>query len=283
MQRCAMLRWGRWSGSVGHRCIRPFIAVLLCSFLFDAMPAHGSDGSLRPSVKRRVASSIPPLLPRRRLGAWEDNQHGMHYLMGPSAVRMDQGEGYYQTAYMLLHQAYYAPVDGFAIGGGFQALSVVRALGGYNEPIAFFALRGSGAVGDGLYVGAFALGAHLGEAAPFDELDKSLENIGLFAGQFTIGRPDLQFTGSFGWGAYGEGLTEEPLYGLGLLVRVSGLVAIVSENWSLPFGPEPIRLYSYAGRLMYRKFATDVGFVNSKEFRDFFVLGVPFVGIALHF
>lgn len=258
--------------------------VLLFAFAPPAtLMAHDGGPSLGERVKRTTKHGSYALLPRRRLGGWDDNQHGSHYLMGPSAVRLDQGEGYYHTAYMLLHQAYYAPVDGFAIGGGFQALSVVRALGGYNEPIAFFALRGSGAVGDGLYLGAFAIGAHLGEAAPFDELDASLENIGLFAGQFTIGRADLQFTGSFGWGAYGEGLTEEPLYGLGALVRVSGLVAVVTENWSLPFGEEPIRLYSYAGRLMYRKFAADAGFVWSKEFKDLFALGVPYVGIALHF
>ena len=260
-----------------------FIALLLCTSLFDVPLAHAGDPLLERVVKRRAEHPVHPLLPRRRLGGWDDNQHGMHYLLGPSAVRMDQGEGYYQNAYMLLHQAYYAPVDGFAIGGGFQALSVVRALGGYNEPIAFVALRGSGVVGDGVYAGAFAIGAHLGKAAPFDEVDASLENIGLFAGQMTIGTPDLQFTASFGWGAYAEGLTEHPLYGLGALVRVGARVAIVSENWSLPFGPEPVRLYSYAGRLMYRKFSADAGFVVSKEFEDFFVLGVPFVGMALHF
>lgn len=252
--------------------------------MFPATAIGPDGGSIVEQRIERSARHRPfALLPRRRLGGWDDNQHGAHYLMGPSAVRMDQGEGYYHTAYMLLHQAYYAPVDGFAIGGGVQALSVVRALGGYNEPIAFVGLRGSGLVGDGLYLGAFALGAHLGKAAPFDELDASLENIGLFAAQITLGRPDLQFTASFGWGAYVDGLTEEPLYGLGALVRVSGLVAVVTENWSLPFGPEPIRLYSYAGRLMYRKFAADAGFVWSKEFKDFFALGVPYVGIALHF
>lgn len=261
-------------------------ALCAVALLHDASIAEGYG--TKPSDRERFSLLHREhgwmALPRRhRFGAWEDNQHGSHYLFGPSAVRMDQGEGYYQNAYMLLHQAYYAPVDGLAIGGGFQALSVVRALGGFNEPIAFLCLRGSGAVGSGLYLGAFAIGAHLGAAAPFDEVDPELSNIGLFAGQITVGTPDLQFTGSFGWGAYSEGVTERPLYGLSGLVRVGGRAAIVSENWSLPFGPEPVQLYSYAGRFMYRKFAADVGFVISDQFEDFFVLGVPFVGMALRF
>lgn len=221
---------------------------------------------------------------RHRFGAWDNNQHGTHYLFGPSGVRMEQGEGYYQTAYMLMHQAWYAPVEGFAFGGGFQATSLIRAIGGYTDPIVFLGLRGSGQVGNGLFIGGFAMGAHLAEVAPFDEIDPAYENIGLGAAQVSFGRPDLQLTASFGWGMYGDGLTEHPLFGIGGLARVSGRAAIVAENWSLPFGEdEPIRLYGLAGRFMYKAFAADVGFVYNEDFADFFFLGVPYVGLALRF
>lgn len=232
------------------------------------------------------ACPVDPFSPgrgRHRFGAWDNNQHGTHYLFGPSGVRMAQGEGYYHNAYMLMHQAWYAPVEGFAFGGGFQALSVVRALGGFNEPIAFLGLRGSGQIGNGLFVGGFVMGAHLGAVAPFDELDEDLSNIGLGAAQLCFGKPDLQITASFGWGMYGEGLTEHPLYGIGGLARLGQKVAIVSENWSLPFGKAPIRITSLAGRFMHKKFAADVGFAYTEEFREFFFLGVPYVGLALRF
>lgn len=230
-----------------------------------------------------VAEADPPLGPKRHFGGWENNLHGTHYLFGPSGVRMEQGEGYYHNAYMLMHQAWYAPVEGFAFGGGFQALSLVRALGGFNDPIAFFGLRGSGQINDGMFIGGFALGAHLAETAPFEKIDPALTNIGLGGAQFSFGRPDLQFTGSFGWGMSGDGLTDEPLYGIGGLVRVADRIAIVSENWSLPFGKDPIRFFSLAGRFMYRKFAADAGFVYGKKFSEFFFLGVPFVGMAMRF
>ena len=238
------------------------------------------------------ATSIPgedpavrwPLAPRRRrLGAWAENQHGEHYLFGPSAIPLEGGEGYYHTAYMILHSAWIAPVNGLAVGGGFQALSVIASFRGVNDPIVFLGLRGSVPVGNGIHLGLFGLGAPPSTAAPFHQPAIPVPHVALGVAQVTLGDHDLQITGSFGWGTTASGLTEHPAFALGGLLRITDRVAFISENWSLPFGREPYRIYTYGVRFMHRKFAGDVAFLINREFTRFFATGIPYVGIALRF
>jgi hypothetical protein len=262
-------------------CIRKLLTAVLLTG--PAIAAWCTEPEVRPTSPYGSFSLLAPHAPQLR-GQWKKNLHASHTFFGPSAINMEQGQGYYQNSYVLVHSAWFAPLNNVSVGGGFQLVSLVNSFRENARPATVFvAVKGGAKVNSVMHVGVFAIGGQLTDKPPFlDTVDVDYK-IGAFMAQFTLGTPDMHATFSAGWGATRLGLTEEPLFGLSGQIRVIDRLAIVTENWMLRFGREAFSIYTLGGRFLHRKLGADLGIVYNARLKDEFAPIIPYLGFALRF
>ncbi|MFT3885922.1 MAG: hypothetical protein QM724_10980 [Flavobacteriales bacterium] len=252
-----------------------FLFALCGSFCMAGSPqGFGLLGHRKPPV---------PGTPLRLRGSWAENKHATHTLFGPSALPLKPGQGYYQNNYIVMHSAWFAPVEHVTIGAGFQMLSVIASLSGTGRLPAYFAAIKAGTEIGGVHAGIFAAGAQLSNGALVQDTASLRGRIGLAAGQVTVGTPDAHVTVTLGWGATREGLTDDPVVGISGQVRVIERMALVSENWSFQFGGQPFRVYTLAARFLTNNLGADGGLLYSAQFAKDVSPVLPYIGFALRF
>jgi len=228
-----------------------------------------------------------PLLPRYRriFSTWKDNPHSSHVFFSPSAIPLEQGNGYYSNSYVLMHSAWFAPLDNISIGAGFQMLSVLASLRPDQNklPGGFVAIKASKRFQPGIHAGVFIMGTQLSTDPPFADTLKTGKQLGTFMGQATFGTGEAHFTINLGYHRSNGRFTDEPQFGFSGQWRITEPFALVTENWFLNFGKEMLPIYSLGGRFIHRKLAADAALVYNKEIAKGFGSVVPYFGFSLRF
>src|SRR5262245_12760455 len=105
-------------------CLRKLLTAVLLTGPLHAVWCASID--IRPTSPYGSFSLLAPSAPQLR-GQWKPNLHASHTFFGPSAINMEQGQGYYQNSYVLVHSAWFAPLNNVSVGGGFQLVSLVNS------------------------------------------------------------------------------------------------------------------------------------------------------------
>lgn len=211
---------------------------------------------------------------------WFPNPHATRYLVGPSAIQMRKGEGYYQNTYLFLNSAAYGITNHVSVTGGFELLSTLGK--NSNGPIYYLSARGGAQVVDKLHVGGMA--TYLSIPNWFaDDSDGERGSFGAVAGMATYGTADAQLTGGAGWGYSSSGLSQRPVLTFSALVRLSRGIALLSENWMFPVEQQYNGIYSYGLRFMGESVAVDLAFINNKDIGEWLVIGIPFIDFVVKF
>ena len=82
-----------------------------------------------------------------------------------------------------------------------------------------------------------------------------------------------------------------PIYTLNGMTRVSKRIALISENWFIPYKsadfPKTIYnnelLFSYGVRFIWERFAVDAAFFNNELIFEFLPIGVPYIDFVFKF
>lgn len=222
---------------------------------------------------------------RRVFSTWKDNPHSHHTLFAPSAIPLPQGQGYYQNSYVIMHSAWFAPLDNVSIGGGFQMMSVLASLRKDQRklPGYFLAVKGGKRLAPGVWAGLYAIGTQLSSDPPFQDSLDTGRKMGAVLAQCTLGSGEAHATLHLGFGATGIGLTRKPIIGFSAQWRFTEPVAIVTENWVLNYGPEAFPVYTAGVRWIHRKLAADAALVYNKDLGEGFGPVLPYFGFALRF
>lgn len=211
---------------------------------------------------------------------WFPNPHDTRHLIGPSAIPLRKGEGYYQNTYLLLNSFAVGVTNHVSISGGFELLSTFAS--GGSTPIFFLTAKASGKVMKDLHVGA--AGAYLSLpnfGSRYDERQRMA--VGAVTGLVTYGTNDTQVTGGIGLSHDGKFFAKRPIFTLSTLLRFSRKAAFVSENWFVPDGTGTYAVFSYGLRFMGEKIAVDLAFINNKDIIQGIAIGIPFIDFAVKF
>ncbi|MBK7945975.1 MAG: hypothetical protein IPJ85_12040 [Flavobacteriales bacterium] len=232
---------------------------------------------------------IPPAFVERgfrlRKRSKGNGTHDSHYIFGTSAIPQAAGSGYYQSHDIVMQSVSYSPVEGLSIGGGVQLASLISSIiAGKREPLAYARIQASGPVADGAaHLGGFCIAGKTSVSPPQRDGQSWPVFLGLGAAQATFGRDPAHITISIGGTMDDQGLRDGLLIGIAGLWRVSDPVAVITENWQLPIGKEPYRVYSLGARYTYRALAFDAAFALNKDLLEFSPVGAPILGISVGF
>ena len=210
---------------------------------------------------------------------WFPNPNNTRYLFAPTAIPLKKGEGYYQNAYVVSNSANYGLSDNFSIGGGI-VLPVV----------AFLTPKMGFKVAEKVHVGVGAILGLMPETA-----------LGILYGVTTYGTDEHNVTLSLGYGFLNDEFTKNPIINLGAMTRVSKRVALVTENWVVPYRDYEYNynyvtgistetytdkyyaLITYGLRIMKERITFDIALVNSKDIIEFLPIGIPYVDFVYKF
>ena len=212
---------------------------------------------------------------------WKDNPHCHHTFFAPSAIPLPQGQGYYSNSYIIMHSAWYAPLDNVSIGGGFQMMSLrpqQNALPGF-----YLALKAGKRIQPGVHVGIYAVGSQLSTDPPFQDTLDTGRKMGAVMAQGTFGTNEAHVTLNFGWGTSKLGFSEKPMFGVSAQWRFTEPLAVITENWVLNYGPDPFPIYSGGIRYLHRKLGADAGLVYNEKIAEGFGAVIPYLGFSLRF
>lgn len=255
-----------------------WLAIAL--LMLAAKPAAATDGA--GSNASITLHAAPDRVSRRLHRSGSNTTHDTHYLFGTSAIALEGGRGYYQMHDVLLHSASFSPVQGFAIGGGVQVASLVSSLASKDrEPLVFARMTASKPLGGNVHLGGFALGARTSVSSSNSEQGTWPVSLGLGGAQLTFGSERAHATVSFGGAVDEHGMRDGPLVGIAGLLHMTDRFCIITEHWQLPFGSDGYRLHAYGARFTHRTMAFDAAFAVNRELAEFFVLGVPVIGLSL--
>jgi hypothetical protein len=237
-----------------------------------------------PALRLIQPSSAPPSY-KRVFSTWKDNPHASHTFFAPSAIPLRQGQGYYQNSYVLMHSAWFAPLNEVSIGGGFQVMSVLASLrpGQKKLPGYFLAMKIGKRLQPGIHAGIYAVGTQLSNDPPFQDSLDTGRKMGAVIGQCTIGTMEAHATLNFGYGVTGIGLTRKPLFGFSAQWRFTEPLAIITENWVLNFGVDAFPVYTLGVRFIHRKLGADAALVYNKDLSEGVGPVLPYFGFSLLF
>jgi len=213
---------------------------------------------------------------------WFRNPNATRYLIGPSAIPLKKGEGYYQNIYGAINSWNIGLTKNFSMGGG-----LVGPLGIYVTPKLAFKIN------DLVHLGVGILYAN-----SFFPIGRQNFGFGMGYGMMTFGNHDHNLTVSGGVGfasflgkTYSQNL---PTISISGATRIARKFSIVSENWFVPFkndvfaqgdvGDHHELFFSYAARFMGETSTFDFGFVNTPALIDAgWFVGIPYLGFVIRF
>lgn len=206
---------------------------------------------------------------------WFPNPNNTRYFFAPSSFNLKKGEAYYQNVYFLMNSANYGVTDHFSVGGG-----IIIPLAVYFTPKVNFKITEKFYAGVGVLFG----------------LLPDVNAVGITYGLTTYGTNEHNITLGAGYGFFSDEFADRPIITVNGMTRVSRKIALVTENWSIPFtrydyeynndyNAPPVvteikeydTYFSYGLRIMGEKITIDIALVNSKDIFEFMPMGVPYV------
>lgn len=217
-----------------------------------------------------------PVTALRNGELWFDNPHVTRLLFSPTAIPLEKGEGYFSDFWLFLVSASVGVNDRFSLGGGMTLFPGVSL----NENV-FYALPKYTVVNRPTF--KVAAGGLFALVGGFDSEADDSRSLGVLYGVATVGKRESNLTLGSGWGYVGSNVSSRPVLTLGGQHRVSRRVALISENWFIPFENDQTGVLSYGLRFLGEKLAVDFAFANPLEDGASFFPGFPLLGFAIKF
>ena len=208
---------------------------------------------------------------------WTENPHATRLIFGPTAIPLRKGEGYFSDFWIFLISSAVGVTDRFTIGGG---MSLVPGID-LNENIFFLLPKLTVVRRPTFNLAVGGLAAHVGIGSSDSFGRNANRSLGVLYGVATTGTRESNLSLGVGWGYIGGTLSDRPVVTLGGQHRVSRRVALISENWFLPFDGSNGSVVSYGLRFIGEKIAVDLAFANSPQ--DVIFPGVPLLGFTIKY
>lgn len=203
---------------------------------------------------------------------WFENPNATRNLYGPTGYGLEKGEGYYQNFMLFLNSVNIGITDNITIGAGFLPLGLENGFNFLVTPK--FSVP---VVPDKVNLAGGLLYARFFE-----------ENMGIIYGVGTYGPKDHNATLGVGYGFINGELAKRPIITVSGMTRVGRKFGLVTENWFIPVeGYEDDKNYfaafTYGVRYISEGVTIDFSFLRVSDMGDFFILGVPLVGVVIPF
>ncbi|MBL7727131.1 MAG: hypothetical protein JNM68_05580 [Dinghuibacter sp.] len=236
---------------------------------------------------------------------WFDNPNATRYVIGPSAIPLRKGEGYYQNLMLVAHSASVGITRNISIGGGTELLTPITT--GKAPAVYFFTLKSGFKVAPRLHVGGGLLYLNIGN----NYYGTRNNHLGNVFGLVTYGSRNNNVTVGAGWGAQRSKqlnphtnnaemrsyISKYPTFTFSAMARPFKWLGVVTENWvfpvsniNYPVSGEPVRNFSryeyvlsYGVRLMGERVALDLGLFNRREIAEYTVIGLPYIAFVVRF
>lgn len=236
---------------------------------------------------------------------WYDNPNATRYVIGPSAIPLRKGEGYYQNLMLVAHSASVGITKNISVGGGTELLTPIAR--GKAPQVYFFTLKSGFKVAPKLHVGGGLLYLNIGN----NYYGTRNNHLGNVFGLATYGSRNNNITLGAGWGFQRSKqlnpisnkieprsyFSKEPTFTFSAMARPFKWLGVVTENWVFPVSNtyypvvgEPVRQFSryeyvlsYGVRLMSERFALDLGFFNKREIAEYIAIGLPYIAFVVRF
>ena len=205
---------------------------------------------------------------------WPENPHATRLLFSPTAIPLRKGEGYFADFWIFLASASVGVTDRFSLGGGMTLIP-----SGNIADNVFYALPKYAVIKRPTL--NVAIGGLLASTPWSGSTRKSL---GILYGVATKGTRESNLTLGAGWGYVGNSVSSKPVMTLGGQHRVSKRVALITENWFVPFESDAGGFATYGVRFLGEKMAVDLAFGNVVGAGNHFIFpGIPLLGFAFKF
>ena len=152
------------------------------------------------------------------------NPNATRYLFAPSAIPLQQGEGYYQNVYVGVNSINYGLSDHVAVSGGIEMFTLLATI--FTDAgivVGFANVKGGWQVGENLHVGG---GVIVGGV--FTDSDGV---VALGYGLATLGDRSTNLTLSLATGMLNGEFSRAPTIVLGGMHQINARIGLVTENW----------------------------------------------------
>ncbi len=210
---------------------------------------------------------------------WPENPHATRLIFAPTAIPLRRGEGYVADFWIFFASAAIGVTDRFTLGAGMSLFP----LDNFADNI-FYALPKYTVVSQPRL--KVALGA-LMASVPWTANaagGRRRQSLGILYGVATTGSSESNLTLGAGWGYVGGTLANKPVLTVGGQHRATKRIALISENWFVPFdGNDVGGFVSYGVRMLGEKIAVDLALGSPVGGDTFYFPGVPLLGFAFKF
>lgn len=209
---------------------------------------------------------------------WPENPHATRLLFAPTAIPLRRGEGYFADFWIFFASAATGITDRFTMGAGMSLLP----LDNFGDNI-FYALPKYTVVSQPRL--KVALGALIASVpwSSNDDGGRRRQSLGILYGVATTGSPESNLTLGAGWGYVGGTLANKPVITVGGQHRATKRIALISENWFVPFDNGGGGFVSYGVRMLGEKIAVDLALGSPVGADTFYFPGIPLLGFAFKF
>ncbi|MBC8089857.1 MAG: hypothetical protein H7Z40_21565 [Phycisphaerae bacterium] len=223
------------------------------------------------SVSERAASAL------RGGSLWWENPHPTRLLFAPTAIALRRGDAYVADFWIFFVSAAVGVTDRLTIGGG---STLVPGLD-FNQNIFYLLPKLTVVKTPKFNLALGALAAHLGLGKSDIYGNAESRSLGVLYGVATAGSRESNLSLGAGWGYAEDKISNRPVLTIGGQHRVGKRVALISENWILPFEGNGSGFISYGVRLLAEKVSIDLALGNVPD--QMFFPGIPLVGVAFKF
>jgi len=229
------------------------------------------------SIRRDKIDKMIPMDASKafRKSLWFKNPNPTRLFFSPTAIPLKRGEGYYQNIYIVANMFNYGVLDNLSIGAGFDFITMFANFDDVWNPILNFNAKLGFKVHDYVHVGAGGL--YVTMISEF--------SAGITYALSTFGTYNNNFTTGLGWGFVDGTFEKKPFIMLGGMARCSEKIWFVTENWFAPLDAnnEYYVAISYGLRFSGKRISVDLGFINSKDIIEVFIIGVPYIDFVVKF
>ena len=199
---------------------------------------------------------------------WLPNPNTTRLLFAPTGRMLKQGDGYFSVYQVLFPGLAVGVTDYVSLGGGMSLVPGVELA----EQVYYLTPKVGLVQTEDVQaaVGALILNVPANGG----------ETWNLLYGVLTGGREDSNITFGVGYGYQDGELSDQPVFMVGGIHRISPRGALISENYVPPNGEAPI--VSLGLRVFGEKLSVDFGFFNVLS-EDAFFPGLPFLGFVTNF
>lgn len=262
--------------------IHAFLPFLLIAIAWSTARASAATKTVSADDELR-GMMVPPEALRSRFGR-TSNGYGSHYFIGPSAISVQRGEGWYKNTMVSFNSATYGLTEHLSVHAGIDLVSLVSSRS--NGPLWTTRLQVSGTISDAVHLGAMATYLRVPLPRTAGDQVESGTSGGFGAGlvMITIGDPDHQLTIAGGLPYDGSDRALGPLLYVAGATRLFPNVSLVTEHWLLADPNTTFSMHSLGARIIGHHLAIDLGVAYDELYAvKVTPIGTPFVSATLNF